>query len=79
MKKNIITLEVSGMDCNNCAMSITRYLERKGLEDVFVNFQTSEVRFREDEKVLSLEGVKGYSQAGVPGGRGGATPIMVDL
>ena len=39
-------------------MSITRYLERKGLEEVFVNFQTKEVRFREDEKVLSLEGVK---------------------
>lgn len=58
MKKNIITLEVSGMDCNNCAMSITRYLERKGLEDVFVNFQTKEVRFRENEKMLSVEGVK---------------------
>lgn len=58
MKKNIITLEVSGMDCNNCAMSITRFLERKGLEEVFVNFQTKEVRFREDEKALSLEGVK---------------------
>lgn len=58
MKKNIITLEVSGMDCNNCAMSITRFLERKGLEDVFVNFQTREVRYREDERVLSLEGVK---------------------
>ncbi|MBX2875359.1 MAG: cadmium-translocating P-type ATPase [Saprospiraceae bacterium] len=58
MKKNIITLEVSGMDCNNCAMSITRYLERKGLEEVFVNFQTKEVRFREDEKALSLESVK---------------------
>lgn len=58
MKKNIITLEVSGMDCNNCAMSITRYLERKGLEEVFVNFQTKEVRFRQDEAALSMEEVK---------------------
>ncbi len=58
MKKNIITLEVSGMDCNNCAMSITRYLERKGLKEVFVNFQTREVRFQQNDKVLSLEGVK---------------------
>ncbi|NRB46805.1 MAG: cadmium-translocating P-type ATPase [Saprospiraceae bacterium] len=58
MKKNIITLEVSGMDCNNCAMSITRYLERKGLEDVFVNFQTKEVRFRQDEALLTVEKVK---------------------
>lgn len=39
-------------------MSITRFLERKGLEDVFVNFQTKEVRFREDDKALSIEGVK---------------------
>ena len=29
------------MDCNNCAMSIQRFLERKGLEDVMVNFQTA--------------------------------------
>lgn len=58
MKKNIITLEVDGMDCNNCAMSITRFLERKGLEEVFVNFQTKEVRFQEDEEHFTLEKVK---------------------
>ena len=34
------------MDCSNCAMSIQRYLERKGLADVMVNFQTREVRYR---------------------------------
>ena len=39
-------MEVSGMDCNNCAMAIQRFLERKGLEDVMVNFQTREVRYR---------------------------------
>lgn len=54
----IVALEVEGMDCNNCAMSISRYLERKGLEDVFVNFQTKEVRFRRDDEKLSLEQVK---------------------
>jgi len=46
------------MDCNNCAMSITRYLERKGLKEVFVNFQTREVRFQQNEAVLGLEAVK---------------------
>jgi Cu+-exporting ATPase len=35
------------MDCNNCAQSIHRYLERQGLEDVLVNFQTREVRYRQ--------------------------------
>lgn len=54
----IIELTVEGMDCNNCAASISRFLERKGLEDVFVNFQTKEVRFREDEGKISMEGVK---------------------
>lgn len=60
MKKNseIIELEVDGMDCNNCAMSISRYLERKGLEEVFVNFQTKEVRFRRNDEKLSIDQVK---------------------
>lgn len=58
MANNIIELQVDGMDCNNCAMSITRYLERKGLQDVYVNFQTKEVRFQENEDVLSIEQVK---------------------
>ncbi len=58
MANNIVELQVEGMDCNNCAMSITRYLERKGLQDVYVNFQTKEVRFRANEEVLSLEQVK---------------------
>lgn len=58
MANNIVELQVDGMDCNNCAASISRYLERKGLEDVYVNFQTKEVRFREDEEVMSLDQVK---------------------
>jgi Cu+-exporting ATPase len=56
--KEIVELEVEGMDCNNCAMSISRFLERKGLEDVFVNFQTKEVRFRRNDDQLTVEQVK---------------------
>ncbi len=44
--KETVNLQVEGMDCANCATSITRFLERKGLEDVYVNFQTKEVRYR---------------------------------
>lgn len=54
----MIELTVEGMDCNNCATSISRFLERKGLEDVFVNFQTKEVRFRQDEAKITIEAVK---------------------
>ena len=58
MGKEIIELQVDGMDCNNCAASIARYLERKGLEDVFVNFQTKEVRFRRDDERLTIDKAK---------------------
>ncbi|MCB0632918.1 MAG: cation-translocating P-type ATPase, partial [Lewinella sp.] len=56
--KEIVELEVDGMDCNNCAMSISRFLERKGLDDVFVNFQTKEVRFRRNDEKLTVDQVK---------------------
>ena len=46
------------MDCNNCAMSIQRFLERKGLTDVLVNSQTKEVRYRQDDAALDMDGVR---------------------
>ena len=58
MNKEIVELQVEGMDCSNCAQSITRFLERKGLEDVFVNFQTKEVRFARNDAKLDLEAAK---------------------
>lgn len=54
----LIEWKVDGMDCNNCAASINRFLERKGLEDVYVNFSTKEVRFRLGASGMTLEGVK---------------------
>ncbi len=58
MSKEIVELQVEGMDCSNCAQSISRFLERKGLEDVFVNFQTKEVRFARNDAQLGLEEAK---------------------
>lgn len=46
------------MDCANCAAGITRYLERKGLQEVYVNFQTSEVRYKESPGQIRVEEVK---------------------
>lgn len=54
----LIEWQVEGMDCANCAGSITRFLERKGLEDVLVNFQTGEVRFRRNDEKITLDQVK---------------------
>jgi Cu+-exporting ATPase len=55
---SLVELEVDGMDCDNCAKSITRFLERKGLQEVYVNFQTKEVRFQPDEAVITFEEIK---------------------
>ena len=57
-RSGIIELRVNGMDCNNCAQSIHRYLERQGLEDVMVNFQTREVRYRPDDTVADAATVR---------------------
>ncbi|CAH1000207.1 Copper-exporting P-type ATPase [Neolewinella maritima] len=46
------------MDCNNCAQSIHRYLERQGLEDVQVNFQTREVRYRPNDEISDAASVR---------------------
>ncbi len=56
--QEIVEMRVDGMDCNNCAMSIQRFLERKGFEEVLVNFQTREVRYRRDDSSLDVDGVR---------------------
>ena len=64
-RADIVELQVEGMDCNNCAMSIQRFLERKGLHDVMVNFQTREVRYRRDDTAVDAGAVKaGIQQLG---------------
>jgi Cu+-exporting ATPase len=57
MANNIIELRVTGMNCNNCAAGLSRYLEQLGLKEVYVNFSTEEVRFQKNSE-LGLEKVK---------------------
>ena len=57
MANNIIELRVTGMNCNNCAAGLSRYLQQLGLEEVYVNFSTEEVRFQENS-TIGLEKVK---------------------
>ncbi|MDQ3190237.1 MAG: cadmium-translocating P-type ATPase [Bacteroidota bacterium] len=52
--KEHITLNVEGMTCTNCALSITRTLSKQGLSNVNTNFSTGEVSFeliQEKEKI----------------------------
>lgn len=44
-KENTL-LNVEGMTCSNCALGIKKQLEKKGLNDVDVNFSTGEVLFK---------------------------------
>ncbi len=40
-----IQWKVDGMDCSNCALTIRKYLEKKGMQEVKVNFATGDVSF----------------------------------
>ena len=37
--------KVEGMDCTNCALTIRKYLEKEGMNNVKVNFATGDVLF----------------------------------
>jgi Cu+-exporting ATPase len=53
MPEQLIELNVTGMHCNNCAMSIHKLLEKKGLNDVLVSFASEEVKFSTaDQSIL---------------------------
>ena len=45
MAEQLIELNVTGMHCNNCAMSIHKLLEKKGLKNILVDFAGEEVKF----------------------------------
>jgi len=46
-----ITLNVEGMTCANCALGVKTHLEKKGLEDVSVNFSTGEASYKQTSKL----------------------------
>jgi P-type Cu+ transporter len=52
----IIELKVEGMSCTNCSLGIKKALEKQGLNDVYADFTTDEVRFETDtpERLIML-------------------------
>jgi P-type Cu+ transporter len=48
-KEELVELQVSGMHCNNCALSIHKLLEKKGLQDIYVDFANDEVKFKTND------------------------------
>ena len=64
-----IQWKVDGMDCSNCALTIRKYLEKKGMQEVKVNFATGDVSFNMNGNHKAGElaiGIKdlGYEVAG---------------
>ncbi len=56
--------KVEGMSCTNCALSINKFLEEKGMEDVKVNFAAGEATFTAKEEVSKAELIKGIQGMG---------------
>jgi Cu+-exporting ATPase len=52
MAEQLVELNVTGMHCNNCAMSIHKLLEKKGLQNVLVSFASEEVKFSTADQSL---------------------------
>ena len=57
-------LNVEGMDCANCALSITRSLQKSGFQEVNVNFATGEVLFAVVETAKVDEAVSNIKKLG---------------
>lgn len=59
-----IELNVKGMTCTNCALGIQKYLEKEGMQGIYVDFSNGEVQFDKDESVQLKGLVKGIQQLG---------------
>jgi P-type Cu+ transporter len=59
-----VLLKVEGMDCANCAQTITRTLSKEGLKDVSVDFISGEVTFDEVKSENISEAVNSINRLG---------------
>ncbi|MEI9945637.1 MAG: cation-translocating P-type ATPase [Chitinophagaceae bacterium] len=55
---------VEGMDCNTCAINIHKYLEKKGMKNVKVNFATGDVSFDANGNITTADLSKGIESLG---------------
>lgn len=64
MSTKHIELQVSGMTCSNCALSIEKFLKKEGLTGTRVDFASGEVAFDLEEEEGLEEIVSGINQLG---------------
>ncbi len=64
MTDQLVELNVTGMHCNNCALSVHKLLEKKGLKDISVDFASEEVKFSNQNDTPMPDIIKGIEQLG---------------
>ncbi len=56
--------KVEGMDCTNCALTISRYLQKEGQKEVKVNFIGGDVSFEKIGNISNQQLIKGIEDLG---------------
>lgn len=64
MAEQLVELSVTGMHCNNCAISVHKLLEKKGFHDILVDFASEEVKFSADDEAKIQDAIKGIEGLG---------------
>jgi len=59
-----IQWKVEGMDCTTCALNIHKYLDKKGMQNVKVNFATGDVSFDLKGNIETAQIAKGIEDLG---------------
>lgn len=59
-----ISWKIDGMTCTNCALSVNKFLQDKGMSDVRVNFIGGDVHFTRPDSVSKEELQKGIKRLG---------------
>lgn len=61
---HLVELKVSGMHCNNCALSVHKMLEKNGMKSVYVDFANEEVKFRIEDHSVTPKIIKNIEGLG---------------
>jgi len=59
-----VNLKVEGMTCTNCALTVDKYLQSKGMKNVKVNFIGGDVSYEIPENIIAKDIVKGINGLG---------------
>ncbi len=59
-----VNWKVEGMTCTNCALTVNKYLESKGMQNVKVNFIGGDVSFEVPENIATKDIAKGINGLG---------------